>query len=472
MTKIVESISAFTDDSLGTDDAVAISEKIKNDAAVLPTITQHAINRAKFVNPKLNAIAVEDFDGAIARAKNPIQGNFYGVPTFIKDTDEVTGIPLHLGSRALPGNISTKLSKAATQLLGSGLNYLGTTTTPEFGLTGTTESLKFGATKNPWNLAYSTGGSSGGSAAMVASGVVPIAHANDGAGSIRIPASCCGLVGLKASRDRIKDKEMPGYFPANILHDGVVTRSVRDTWTFHAAIEEKAPARGLPPIGRFSTEKCSRLKIAVITETCTGASCSDDLIEATINVAKQCESFGHQVKVVPNPFYAKFDDDFWLSWAHIAFLIRYTAKKDFDKNFDHRQLEQWAKYLIKRHWKNLHHIPSSFKRLRRFSADYEKFFQECDILLTPTLGTTVPKLGFFGPEVEGQTHWERIYEFLPFTKYQNISGAPAITLPCATDSNGLPIGIQLASRLGADRLVLELSLQLEANSNWRKLSEI
>ena len=171
---------------------------------------------------------------------------------------------------------------------------------------------------------------------------------------------------------------------------------------FPCSYWEKAPARGLPPIGRFSTEKCSRLKIAVITETCNGASCSDDLIEATMNVAKQCESFEHQVKVVPNPFYAKFDDDFWLSWAHIAFLIRYTAKKDFDKNFDHRQLEQWAKYLIKRHWKNLHNIPSSFKRLRRFSADYEKFFQECDILLTPTLGTTVPKLGFFGPEVDGE----------------------------------------------------------------------
>ena len=322
MKKIEGLISAFMDDSLGVDDAVGISEKIKNDVNALLTITQDAIKRAELVNPKLNAIAVADFDGAIARVENPIQGNFSGVPTFIKDTDEVTGIPLYLGSRALSGNISTKLSKAARQLVDSGLNYLGTTTTPEFGLTGTTESLKFGATKNPWNLAYSTGGSSGGSAAMVASGVVPIAHANDGAGSIRIPASCCGLVGLKASRDRIKDKEMPGYFPANILHDGVVTRSVRDTWTFHAAIEEETPARGLPPIGRFSTNKCRFLRIAVVTETCNGASCSDDLIEATMNVAKQCESFGHQVKMVPNPFYAKFDDDFWLSWAHISIIIR------------------------------------------------------------------------------------------------------------------------------------------------------
>ena len=151
------------------------------------------------------------------------------MPTFIKDTDEVTGLPRFLGSRALPGDISTKLSKAASQLVDSGLNYLGTTTTPEFGLTGTTESLKFGATKNPWNLAYSTGGSSGGSAAMVASGVVPIAHANDGAGSIRIPASCCGLVGLKASRDRIKIKKcqvtfLPTSCMMVLLLDPFVTR--------------------------------------------------------------------------------------------------------------------------------------------------------------------------------------------------------------------------------------------------------
>ena len=470
MENIQKLISAFKDDSLGTDDAVGISNKIKNGVFDLPTITRDAINRAKIVNPELNAIAAVDFDGAISRSEKTFHGNFSGVPTFIKDTDEVPGIPLYLGSRTLPGDTSSKLSEAAKQLIDTGLNYLGTTTTPEFGLTGTTESLRFGSTRNPWNLDYSTGGSSGGSAAMVASGVVPIAHANDGAGSIRIPASCCGLVGLKASRDRIKDKKVPGYLPANILHDGVVTRSVRDTWTFHAAIEEKAPAKGMPPIGNFTTNKCNNLRIAVVTETCKGAPCSGELIEATINVARQCESFGHKVKVLPNPFYAKFDDDFWLLWAHIAFLIRYALGKEFSQKFDHRQLEKWAKYLIKHHWKNIHKIPMAFKRLRRFSAEYEKFFDDYDILLTPTLGTTVPKLGFFGPEVDGQAHWERIFEFLPFTKYQNISGGPAITLPCAIDANGLPIGIQLASRLGADRLVLELSLQLEANSDCRSLS--
>ena len=472
MAEVDRSISAFRNDSLGTDDAVGISRKIEIGEVDLPTVTRDAIKRAKSVNSQLNAIAFEDFNNALIRSSLPVPGQFQGVPTFIKDTDEVNGIPLYLGSRALPGKKSTRFSKAAKQLLDTGLNHLGTTTTPEFGMTGTTESLKFGATRNPWNLSYSPGGSSGGSAAMVASGAVPIAHANDGAGSIRIPASCCGLIGLKASRDRIKDKEMPSYFPANILNDGVVTRSVRDVWTFHAAIEQEAPTPGLPPIGAFSASKCRKLSIAVLIETCKGQKCDDELVGAAMDIARQCESFGHHIKLVPNPFYAKFDEDFWLSWAHIAFLIRYTASKELNQELDHSELEPWTKFLIKHHWKNIHKVPSAFWRLRRFSAAYEKFFEDHDILLTPTLGTPVPKLGFFGPEIDGQTHWERIFEFLPFTKYQNISGAPAITLPCATDSNGLPIGMQLASRLGADRLVLELSLQLEANSDWCTLYKI
>jgi amidase len=305
----------------------------------------------------------------------------------------------------------------------------------------------------------------------VAAGVVPIAHANDGAGSIRIPASCCGLVGLKASRGRIKDKEVPGYLPANILHDGVVTRSVRDTWAFHAEIEKNIPAKEYPAIGNISGSFPEKLKIAVLTENCLGEDSSAELVQATHDVAKLCNSLGHKIEMISNPFYRKFDEDFWLLWAHFGFLIRYSVGKELSKKFDHTQLEQWPQYLIVRHWKNIHKVPLAFWRLRRFVSQYENFMQNFDILLTPTLGTTVPRLGFFGPEVSGQEHWERINEFLPFTKYQNISGAPAITLPCGTDTKGLPIGIQLSSNLGEDRLLLKLSLQLEQNSNWKSLSK-
>ena len=464
-------ISAFKDDSLGQDDAVTIAKKIKEGSLNIRTVTEDAIARVESVNPELNAIVAKDFDSALIRSEKAFSGIFEGVPTFIKDTDEVPGLPLFLGSRTLPGEISSKFSKAAKQIIDTGLNHLGTTTTPEFGLTGTTESKRFGSTCNPWNTAYSTGGSSGGSSAMVAAGVIPIAHANDGAGSIRIPASCCGLVGMKASRGRIKDKEVPGYLPANILHDGVVTRTVRDTWAFHACIEQNVPARELPPIGDVSERQPSKLRIAVLTEDCTGVQSPNELVEAVHEVASTCESLGHNIEIISNPFYSKFDEDFWLLWAHLAFYIRYGGGKEFSPKFDNSKLEQWSKYLVIKHWKSLHKIPLAFRRLRRFVSDYEKLFDEHDILLTPTLGTTTPPLGKFGPEVDGETHWKRIFEFLPYTKYQNISGAPAITLPCGTDSKGLPIGIQLSSNLGEDRLLLSLSLQIENASSWRSLSK-
>ena len=463
-------VSAFQEDSLGKYDTVDLAEKIKCGDLDVSQITQDAIERAKKVNPQLNAIAVEDFESALTRSAGPFPGVFQGIPTFFKDTDEVKGLPLYLGSQSLPGEISTRFSKTTQQILATGLNFLGTTTTPEFGLTGTTESSRFGATRNPWNPEYSTGGSSGGSSALVAAGVIPIAHANDGAGSIRIPASCCGLVGLKASRGRIKDKEVPGYFPANILHDGVVTRTVRDTWAFHTSIERQNPAKEFPPIGEISETYRTDLRIAVLTENCHGIQSDDVLVEAAHDAARKCESLGHNIEIISNPFYKKFDQDFWLLWAHLAFYLRYGGGKEFSSKFDPSQLETWPQFLVKHHWKNIHKLPIAFLRLRKFASDYEKLLEGFDILITPTLGTTPPKIGFFGPEVDGEIHWHRINEYLPFTKYQNISGAPAITLPCSTDSEGLPIGIQFASRLGEDRLLLELSKQLEEASSWKSLA--
>ena len=153
-----------------------------------------------------------------------------------------------------------------------------------------------------------------------------------------------------------------------------MTRSVRDTWAFHTAIEKNIPAEELPPIGDISNNYPANLRIAVLTENCHGKESSDVLVQATHDVAGQCKSLGHEVKTISNPFYKKFDDDFWLLWAHLAFLVRYTGK-DFSPKFDHTQLEQWPKYLISRHWRNIHKVPLAFWRLRRFVAEYEKFFQ-------------------------------------------------------------------------------------------------
>ena len=217
-------VSALCDDVLGTADAVEIARRIQAGEIQAREAVAAAIARAERVNPALNAIATPLFDSARRHAEQPRSGVFSGVPSFIKDTDAVAGSPVLFGSRGLPRKPAQKSSPFVRQFLSLGVINLGKTTTPEFGLTGTTEPLVHGPTHNPWKLGFSPGGSSGGSAALVAAGVVPIAHANDGGGSIRIPASCCGVVGLKPSRGRLAAMEGSELFPVKITQQGMVSR--------------------------------------------------------------------------------------------------------------------------------------------------------------------------------------------------------------------------------------------------------
>ncbi|MCV6615884.1 MAG: amidase family protein, partial [Cellvibrionaceae bacterium] len=312
--------------------------------------------------------------------------------------------------------------------------------------------------------------SSGGSAALVASGVVPIAHANDGAGSIRIPAACCGLVGLKPSRGRLPAKPVPGYLPPNIFHEGVLSRSVRDTAAFYAAVEQQQGSEGLKPIGELQGPPAKRLKIALLTENCRGVDCDSQLLKAAHGAGALCEGLGHHVELISNPFYAGFDDDFWLLWSHMAFAVRYASKIVVKQTLESDKLQAWAKYLVSYHWKNLHRVPAAFRRLSRFVGQYQQFMANYDVLLSPTLGAPTPKLGYFGPAVPGRIHMDRKYPFIPFTKYQNISGAPAISLPMGVCASGLPLGIQFAAGLGEERTLLALALELEQAQPWQSLA--
>ncbi|MFN2427457.1 MAG: amidase family protein, partial [Candidatus Binatia bacterium] len=196
---VPHSVSAFRNDALGDADACELARRIAAGETTPEALVAAAIERARDVNPALNAIVYECFDSALETARRGVGGRFGGLPTFIKDTDAVEGTPMRMGTHALPDTPGKKSSAFVKQFLATGLIGLGKTAMPELGLTATSESRDYGATRNPWNTGRSTGGSSGGSAALVAAGVVPIAHANDGGGSIRIPAACCGLVGLKSS---------------------------------------------------------------------------------------------------------------------------------------------------------------------------------------------------------------------------------------------------------------------------------
>lgn len=256
-----KTLNAFCDDALGDLDAVGVADRIKRKEITPDEAVEAAINRAQAVNPSLNAISTEMYAYAKRMAKKPYPGEFSGVPTFIKDNDDVEGFPTTHGSRAVAGVPAKRSSKFVDQFHSLGLVCLGKTTMPEFGLTGTTESSAHGATRNPWNLDHSTGGSSGGSAAMVAAGVVPLAHGNDGGGSTRIPAACCGLVGLKPTRGRLVNVEGSHLLPVNLVHQGVLTRSVRDTAVFYAGAEKHFRNKDLPDIGLVNGPNSRRLRI-------------------------------------------------------------------------------------------------------------------------------------------------------------------------------------------------------------------
>jgi amidase len=467
--KTQEVVSAFCDDALGTADAVEVARRIRVGEISVAEAVEAAIGRAERVNPSLNAIAAPLFQSARQRSVAPPEGLFRGVPTFVKDTDEVAGSPWSFGSRGLPRQPSTKSSPFVEQFLSLGLVNLGKTTTPEFGLTGTTEALLHGPTHNPWKRGFSPGGSSGGSAALVAAGVVPIAHANDGGGSIRIPASCCGLVGLKPSRGRLADIEGSGLLPVKILHQGMVSRTVRDTASFLYGAEQYRRNARLPEIG-LVTSPGRRLRIGFFVELGKQTPAHPECVEAVRDAASLCESLGHRVEEVAIPFDEGFHEDFFLLWATMAFAITRFGKRLIHPGFDSRQVEPFTEGLARHCKDNALAVPKAIRRLRRFAAEYDRGFDEYDVLMNPTLATPPPEHGFIGPNVPFDVALERLKWFIPFTPVQNVSGTPAISLPLSKSSNGLPIGVQLASRLGGERTLLELSLEIEAAAPWRTLA--
>ncbi|MCZ6805360.1 MAG: amidase [Deltaproteobacteria bacterium] len=463
-------VSAFCDDVLGVSDAVAIRRRIREGEISAAEVVEAAVARAQSVNPLLNAIATPLFDWAHAEAMAPGTGAFAGVPSFVKDTDSMKGVPLLFGSRGMPNEPSTKTSEFVVQLHDLGFIMLGKTTTPEFGLTGTTEALVYGPTRNPWNTEHSTGGSSGGAAALVAAGVVPIAHANDGGGSIRIPASCCGIVGLKPSRGRLPDVEGAALLPVKIIHQGVVTRTVRDTAAFYHAAEQHRPNRKLPKIGLVEGSG-PRRRIRFFSQWNHGRETDSECVASVERIAKLFEAHGHSVEEVAPPFDEVLSDDFLVLWSTMAFGILQFGRRLIHPKFDKRQVEEFTRGLARMFREHVFSMPAAVHRLRQFGRFYESLFDDCDVLLTPTVATPPPRLGHLGPEVPFDLAIERLKAFVPFSAVQNVSGAPAISLPAGMSKTGLPIGVQLAAALGQERTLLELAFELEESAPWPLICE-
>lgn len=465
-------VSAYRDDALGDLDCVALAERIHRGEITSEDVVSAAVARSRDVNPELNAIVCDSYDSALARARSGVSGRFGGLPTFIKDTDAVEGLPLGFGTTAFPSHANRKSSGYVQQMLATGLVSLGKTTLPELGLTATTESLATGPTRNPWNTGHSTGGSSGGSAALVAAGVVPIAHANDGGGSIRIPASCCGLVGLKPSRGRLVPADGAKFFPIDIISQGVVTRSVRDTAAFLAAAESVRGSRRLAPVGLVEGAGRTKYRIACFTDSPDGVPSDPECAAAAEGAAQTLEALGHSVDRIRCPFDNQITDDFIVYWGFAPWSIGLFGKRVFGRDYDHSKLDQWSMALGDLFRSNLRRMPGILWRLRRFGHTYDSLFQRYDVLLSPTLAQPPVPLGHISPDVPYDTALERLMRYATFTPVQNLSGGAAISLPLARSAGGLPIGVQLAGNVGAERRLLELSFALEEATPWQTLADV
>jgi amidase len=468
----MKTVNTYKTGILGKMDATEVSEKIKVKEFTSTDAVACAIERAKESDTQLNAIVYSDYDRALEESENYMTGIFSGVPTFIKDLNDVYGMPTLKGSRGFKIKNAKKNDKIVDQLLKlTGSVILGKSSTSEFGLLPCGETLQHGETRNPWNTDHSTGGSSAGAAALVASGVVPFAHASDGGGSIRIPASCCGLVGLKPTRGR-NITSRTAIVPVNIAEDGMVSRSVRDTANYYAGLEKYYSNPSLPAIGLVTHPGKKRLSIGMFTKSSAGMDSHGDVSDATLEAGKLCEQLGHHVSYIDNPFSHSVTRDFLVYWSFLSFgsMLSEYATNGF--SFNQVKTAKFTKQIGSVFPLLSFRAARSIRNLKNHAEDYNKLFEQYDILLSPTLSHPAPPIGHFGTEVDTLEVIMKLNSYVNFTTTQNITGAPAISLPLGMSRDGLPIGVQFAALPGQERMLLELAFEIEEAKHFAMVDEV
>ncbi|MGB6895110.1 MAG: amidase [Dehalococcoidia bacterium] len=436
-----------------------------------------AIDRIERLNPTLNAVVTPMYDLARRAASGPLpDGPFAGVPFLLKDLlASYAGVRLTEGSAFLRDNVADHDSELVARLKRAGLIVVGKTNTPEFGLLPTTEPLLFGPTRNPWDTGRTPGGSSGGSAAAVAAGIVPMAHGNDGGGSIRIPASCCGLFGLKPTRGRNPLGPDLGDIFSGLVAEHAVTRSVRDS----AALLDATSGPDLgdpywapPPERPFLQEVGAdpgRLRIAFSTQAAPDVQVHADCVAAVEDAVALCADLGHEVvEAAPAIDGQAVTQTFTTVWSAgcaftidgMAFTIGRTATEDLFEPLT------WALAQAGRS-----HTASSYLMavavLQMISRTVARFFVDYDIWLTPTLGEPPVALGTFDSPPENPLQgFSRAWAFVPFTPICNVTGQPAMSVPLYWNADGLPVGSHFIGRFGDEATLFRLGAQLEQARPW------
>jgi amidase len=458
-------------------DATAMATLISRGEVQAKELAELALRAISLLNPQLNAV-LETWP---ERAETPMPGRralLPGVPMLLKDTGAtLKGKRQACGSRLGEDYIAPVNAYLTDFYQSAGLTILGRTALPEFAQAATTESALSGPTRNPWDLLRSTGGSSGGAAAAVAAGMVPIAHGTDTGGSIRIPAACCGLVGLKPSRGRIsKGPALDETLYGGLNTEHVLTRSVRDTAIALDASCGAVPGDPFviaPPLRPYRDEPgraVSPLRVAVNGQA-EGISVAPVMVESVLLVARLLEDMGHHTEEASPDYdvkaHGEADAVVWaLSTAQeVRRIARATGNSASDQYLERPTLEalEFAQQMTPGHW---FAAMDTYNCMRR---QFGRFFNDYDIMLTPTVTTPAPLLGSLNSnrDISYREFMRLTGEFCPHTAPFNVTGQPAISLPLCTTAEGLPVGIQLAARFGNEALLLRLAAALEEALPWR-----
>ncbi|NNC73724.1 MAG: amidase [Sphingomonadaceae bacterium] len=463
--------TATTDDFVRLD-GLAQGRLVRQNEVRPIELVDAAIARIEALNPQINAVVARAFETAREKAASAsTAGQFGGVPYLIKDLADYEGLRTTNGSRLFAESPAIEEQQPYYDRVDeAGLIALGKSNTPEFGLLATTESTLLGACHNPWNLAHSTGGSSGGAAAAVASGMVPLADASDGGGSIRIPSSCCGLFGLKPTRGRF-DAQDATRSPGDIAIAHPITRSVRDSAAM-LSLTQKTDSE-LPTILAERQPDGEPRRIAFSLRKPDGSMPDADVVAATEAAAALCEELGHEVVEVSTlPGYdPEFIDQFLVVWASGPAQLVAMAEQQTGRPIEETQLlEPWTIGLARSYAEvtatNPDALQQTLARFQSIEAEMTGFFEGYDAWLTPTLASAPPRLGEQAPTVDFDTLRQRTTSYVAYTAQHNVAGTPAMSVPLGWNENGLPIGTQFAAAQGNEQLLLQLAYQLEEARPW------
>jgi len=458
-------------------DATGLAELVRTKKVSALELLEAAIARTEAVNPRINAVVAKHYDMARDAARGDLPaGPLQGVPFLLKDLHALlAGTITSNACRFFLDNLADHDTELVARYKRAGLNIFGKTNTPEFGLTVTTEPRLFGPTRNPWNLERMAGGSSGGAAAAVAAGIVPAAHASDGGGSIRIPASCCGLFGLKPTRARNPHGPDRGEGWSGMSTEHVVARSVRDSALLLDAT--CGPDLGAPyfaplPQRPFAQEVGAppgQLRVGLVTRTPAGEAVDPECERVVQEAAKLMEQLGHRVEdasleSVETGFGSAFPiivagNQRAAIEAHAAKVGRQPAAEEFER-ITWLFFESGAKASAADYARSVGLVHRSGRRMA-------KLFEKHDLLLTPTLPRPPQRLGVFSMMTDDPDSYGReVAYFTSFTAIVNVAGNPAVTLPLHWTADGLPVGVQLVGRYADEATLLRVSAQLEQARPW------